>query len=64
MGINFLSSTLLGNISIGEHSKIGACSVVLKNVLPKTTVAGVPAKVINNNNENMPAHQMEHNFYT
>lgn len=34
---------ILGNIEVGEGAKIGAGSVVLKNVPPHTTVAGVPA---------------------
>ena len=37
---------VLGNIRIGECSRIGAGSVVLKEVPPRMTVAGVPAKVI------------------
>ena len=37
---------VLGNIKIGDCSRIGAGSVVLKEVPPRTTVAGVPAKVI------------------
>ncbi|SFC60753.1 serine O-acetyltransferase [Devosia psychrophila] len=37
---------VLGNIIIGECSRIGAGSVVLKEVPPRVTVAGVPAKVI------------------
>lgn len=37
---------ILGNIRIGDCSRIGAGSVVLKEVPPRTTVAGVPAKVI------------------
>ncbi|MFD2646440.1 serine O-acetyltransferase [Devosia albogilva] len=37
---------VLGNIRIGECSRIGAGSVVLKEVPPRVTVAGVPAKVI------------------
>jgi serine O-acetyltransferase len=39
-------ATVLGNIRVGECSRIGAGSVVLKEVPPRTTVAGVPAKVI------------------
>lgn len=35
---------VLGNISVGEGAKIGAGSVVLKDVPPHTTVAGIPAK--------------------
>ncbi len=37
---------VLGNIIIGDCSRIGAGSVVLKEVPPRVTVAGVPAKVI------------------
>ncbi len=37
---------VLGNIRVGNCSKIASGSVVLKEVPPNTTVAGVPAKVI------------------
>ncbi|QYO75129.1 serine O-acetyltransferase [Devosia salina] len=37
---------VLGNIKVGDCSRVGAGSVVLKEVPPRTTVAGVPAKVI------------------
>lgn len=37
---------VLGNIEIGYNSKIGAGSVVLKDVKPHTTVVGVPAKQV------------------
>ena len=37
---------ILGNIEIGSCSRIAAGSVVLKPVPPKTTVAGVPARVV------------------
>ncbi|MEM8796171.1 MAG: serine O-acetyltransferase [Pseudomonadota bacterium] len=37
---------VLGNITIGDCSRIAAGSVVLKEVPPETTVAGVPAKVV------------------
>ncbi|NMA99858.1 MAG: serine O-acetyltransferase [Phyllobacteriaceae bacterium] len=39
-------ATVLGNIRVGDCSRIGAGSVVLKEVPPRVTVAGVPAKVI------------------
>jgi len=38
-------ATLLGNLHIGDHAVIAAGSVVLKDVPPNTTVAGIPAKV-------------------
>ncbi|MBB5754418.1 serine O-acetyltransferase [Prosthecomicrobium pneumaticum] len=37
---------ILGNIEIGRCSRVAAGSVVLKPVPPRTTVAGVPAKVV------------------
>ncbi len=36
---------ILPNVTIGEFSIVGAGSVVLKDVLPYTVVAGVPAKI-------------------
>ena len=42
----YASSTILGNITIGKNSVIAAGSLVLKNVDSDTTVAGVPAKVL------------------
>ena len=41
---------ILGNITIGDNSKIGANSVILKDV-PKNSVAvGIPGKIITKNN--------------
>jgi serine O-acetyltransferase len=37
---------VLGNIRVGERSRIAAGSVVLSDVPPCTTVAGVPARVV------------------
>lgn len=37
---------ILGNIEIGESSKIGANSVVIKNVPAYSTAVGIPARVI------------------
>jgi len=39
---------ILGNITIGDDAKIGANSVVIKNVPPKTTAVGIPARVLQN----------------
>ena len=37
---------ILGNIEIGHCSRVAACSVVLHDVPPNRTVAGVPAKIV------------------
>lgn len=39
---------VLGPIKVGKNSKIGANSVVTKNVPPNTTVIGIPARIIDN----------------
>jgi serine O-acetyltransferase len=46
---NVLVSTgakVLGSITIGENSKVGGGSVVLKDVPPNSTVVGVPGRVV------------------
>jgi len=37
---------ILGAIEIGENSKIGAGSVVVKSVPPNCTVVGVPGRIV------------------
>ncbi|MEN8697764.1 serine O-acetyltransferase [Bacillus infantis] len=37
---------VLGSITIGENSKVGAGSVVLRDVPPNSTVVGIPGKVV------------------
>lgn len=44
-------ATVLGDILIGENSKIGAGSVVVKDVPPNSTVVGIPGKVVKRNGE-------------
>jgi len=51
---------ILGNINIGSSARIAAGSVVLHDVPNGTTVAGVPAKVIANNDKDYPAQNMDH----
>lgn len=50
---------ILGNITIGECSRVAAGSVVLKDVPPRTTVAGVPARVVGEAGCNQPATVMD-----
>ncbi len=50
---------ILGNIEIGENSKVAAGSVVLHSVPPHSTVAGVPAKLVGKTGEDEPARVMD-----
>ena len=54
---------ILGNVEIGEGAKVGAGSVVLKDVPPHTSVAGVPAQIIGKASEVSPALGMCHHIY-
>ncbi len=45
---------VLGSFTIGENSKIGAGSVVLKEVPPNSTVVGVPGHVVKRDNVRLP----------
>jgi len=55
-----VGAKVLGNIEIGEYSRVGAGSVVLKPVPPHTTVAGVPARVIGKAGSERPSQDMDH----
>ncbi|MCM0081469.1 serine O-acetyltransferase [Geomonas sp. Red32] len=50
---------ILGNIKVGDCSKVAAGSVVLQEVPPHATVAGVPAKVVGKPASGEPALQMD-----
>jgi len=51
---------ILGNIEIGHCSRVAACSVVLHDVPPNRTVAGVPAKIVGYAGCAEPARIMDH----
>ena len=51
---------VLGNITIGECSRIAAGSVVLHDVPAKKTVAGVPAKIVGESGCATPSVSMDH----
>ena len=40
------NANILGNICVGENSRVGAGSVVLNDVPPNSTVVGVPAHIV------------------
>lgn len=50
---------VLGNIKVGSCSRIAAGSVVLSDVPPNVTVAGVPAKIVGSAGCSEPARSME-----
>jgi serine O-acetyltransferase len=45
------NANILGNITVGENSRVGAGSVVLNDVPPNSTVVGVPAHIVYRNGE-------------
>ncbi len=51
---------ILGNVEIGEGAKVGAGSVVLSDVPPHSTVAGIPAVVVGRPDVEEPALDMDH----
>jgi serine O-acetyltransferase len=53
---------ILGNIEIGVGAKVAACSVVLRDVPPHTTVAGIPARVVGHCTTAEPALEMDSSF--
>ena len=50
---------VLGNIRVGHCSRIAAGSVVLNDIPPNTTVAGVPAKVVGEAGCDQPSVNMD-----
>ena len=54
-------SIVLGNVRVGDCARVAGGSVVLHEVPPHTTVAGVPAKVVRRHADSVvPAEQMDH----
>ncbi len=51
---------VLGNIRVGNCSRIAAGSVVLEAVPPCKTVAGVPARIVGEAGCDQPAMRMDH----
>ncbi|WP_143870616.1 serine O-acetyltransferase [Catenovulum sediminis] len=54
---------VLGNIEVGCNSKVGAGSVILKDVHPHTTVVGVPAKQVGIPRCAEPCRSMQQNIF-
>ena len=56
------SASIIGNIEIGEGAKVGAGSVVMKDVPEHVTVAGVPAEIVGRPKGNSPAEDVDQSF--
>ena len=50
---------ILGRVEIGKNAKVGAGSVVLEDVPPHKTVAGVPAVIVGESSDENPAAAMD-----
>ena len=62
LGDNVMVSTgakILGSFKVGENSKIGAGSVVLKEVPPNSTVVGVPGHIVKRDNMLKPCEELD-----
>lgn len=53
---------VLGNITVGHCSRIAAGSVVLQDIPPCKTVAGVPARIVGEAGCDQPSVTMDHRF--
>lgn len=56
------SASVIGNIEIGAGAKIGAGSVVMKDVPAHVTVAGVPAEIVGRPQGESPAEDVDQSF--
>lgn len=50
---------ILGSFTVGENSKIGAGSVVLKEVPPNSTVVGVPGHIVKQDKVKRPVEELD-----
>ncbi|HZR80559.1 MAG TPA: serine O-acetyltransferase [Candidatus Binatia bacterium] len=59
-----LGSTVLGPVTVGRHSRVGAGSVVVASVPPHSTVVGVPGRIVSeaaaHSAEGVPLLSLEH----
>jgi serine O-acetyltransferase len=51
---------ILGAITIGDNSKVGANAVVLKDVPPDSTVVGIPGRVVVQNGRRVDVGPLDH----
>lgn len=53
------NAVVLGNVVIGDGSKVGAGAVVLNNVPPESTVVGVPGRVVRRRGKRVPGPDLD-----
>lgn len=53
---------VMGNIKIGDYAKIGATSVVLKDIPPYSVAVGVPAQIVGKGKSKSVAQNMDHSL--
>ena len=51
----FSGAKVLGPVTVGRHSRVGAGSVLVTSVPPHSTVVGIPGKVVKNEAKHTPA---------
>ncbi|MEE8537625.1 MAG: serine O-acetyltransferase [Acidobacteriota bacterium] len=52
---------VLGNITIGHHSRIGSSSVVIKSAPPHSTIVGIPGRILEEKpHEEEPGERLQH----
>jgi serine O-acetyltransferase len=56
-----VGAAVLGDILIGENSKIGAGSVVVKDVPPNSTVVGIPGRIVSKEGKPIEAPEQQAN---
>jgi serine O-acetyltransferase len=54
---------VLGDITLGHHSRVGSGSVVVKSAPPRSTIVGIPGRVLEEGEAEgrRPGHELEHN---
>lgn len=57
-----VGASILGNVKIGDGAKIAAHAVVLTDVPPHSTFAGVPARMVGRPDAAQPALEMDHSI--